>query len=103
MKLSLPDGDTLRFTDSTTMVQNKALFEKLPYDPDKDFVLIAWFSTGHLPKMVNKDVPVRNVAEFAAWARDRKAPLALYGIGSFPPIVTETPNRHYGLEMEAVH
>ena len=57
VKQSPPDGYTLMFTNSTTMVQNKALFKKLPYDPDKDFALVAWFNTGHLPTIVNKDVP----------------------------------------------
>jgi tripartite-type tricarboxylate transporter receptor subunit TctC len=98
VKQSPPDGCTLMFTNSTTMVQNKALFKKLPYDPDKDFALVAWFNTGHLPTMVNKGIP-----EFAAWARDRKVSLATYGIGSFAHIVTEMLNRHYGLKMEAVH
>lgn len=103
VKQSPPDGCTLMFTNSTTMVQNKALFKKLPYDPDKDFALVAWFNTGHLPTMVNKDIPVKSIPEFAAWARDRKVSLATYGIGSFAHIVTETLNRHYGLKMEAVH
>jgi len=97
------DGYTLMFTNSTTMVQNKVLFKKLPYDPDKDFALVAWFNTGHLPTAVNKDVPARTVAEFAAWAKDRKASLATYGAGSYAHVVAETLNRHYGLKMEAVH
>jgi tripartite-type tricarboxylate transporter receptor subunit TctC len=103
VKAAPPDGYTLMFTNSTTMVQNKALFRKLPYDPDKDFALIAWFNTGHLPTIINKDVPANNVAEFAAWARDRKVSLATYGAGSYPHVVAETLNRHYGLKMEAVH
>ena len=49
VKAAAPDGYTLMFTNSTTMVQNKVLFKKLPYDPDKDFALVAWFNTGHLP------------------------------------------------------
>ena len=97
------DGYTLMFTNSTTMVQNKVLFKKLPYDPDKDFALVAWFNTGHLPTAINKDVPARNVAEFAAWAKDRKVSLATYGAGSYAHVVAETLNRHYGLKMEAVH
>jgi len=97
------DGYTLMFTNSTTMVQNKVLFKKLPYDPDKDFALVAWFNTGHLPTAVNKDVPARTVAEFAAWAKDRKASLATYGAGSYAHVVAETLNRHYGLKMDAVH
>ena len=103
VKQAAPDGYTLMFTNSTTMVQNKALFKKLPYDPDKDFALVAWFNTGHLPTIVNKDVPATNVQEFAAWAQGRKVSLATYGIGSFAHVVTETLNRHYGLNMEAVH
>src|SRR5205814_2159628 len=97
------DGYTLMFTNSTTMIMNKVLFKKLPYDPDKDFSLVAWFNTGHLPTAVNKDLPVNNVAEFAAWAKDRKVSLATYGAGSYAHVVAETLNRHYGLKMEAVH
>jgi len=97
------DGHTLMFTNSTTMVQNKVLFKKLPYDPDKDFALVAWFNTGHLPTAVNKDVPAKTVAEFAAWAEDRKVSLATYGAGSYAHVVAETLNRHYELKMEAVH
>jgi tripartite-type tricarboxylate transporter receptor subunit TctC len=89
--------------DGYTLMMNKVLFKKLPYDPDKDFALVAWFNTGHLPTIINKDVPARNVAEFAAWARDRKVSLATYGAGSYAHVVTETLNRHYGLRMEAVH
>ena len=103
VKSSAADGYTLMFTNSTTMIMNKVLFKKLPYDPDKDFALVAWFNTGHLPTIINKDVPARNVAEFAAWARDRKVSLATYGAGSYAHVVTETLNRHYGLKMEAVH
>lgn len=103
VKQAAPDGYTLMFTNSTTMVQNKALFKKLPYDPDKDFALVAWFNTGHLPTIVNKEVPASNLKEFAAWAQGRKVSLATYGIGSFAHVVTETLNRHYGLKMEAVH
>jgi tripartite-type tricarboxylate transporter receptor subunit TctC len=103
VKSSPADGYTLMFTNSTTMIMNKVLFKKLPYDPDKDFALVAWFNTGHLPTIINKDVPARNVAEFAAWARERKVSLATYGAGSYAHVVTETLNRHYGLKMEAVH
>jgi len=103
VKAAPADGYTLMFTNSTTMIMNKVLFKKLPYDPDKDFVLIAWFNTGHLPTIINKDVPATNVAEFAAWARGRKVSLATYGAGSYAHVVAETLNRHYGLTMEAVH
>ena len=103
VKQSPPDGYTLMFTNSTTMVQNKVLFKKLPYDPDKDFSLVAWFNTGHLPTAVNKDIPVKNIAEFKAWAKDRKVSAATYGIGSFAHVVCATLNKNHGFNMEAVH
>src|SRR6185295_34563 len=75
VKSAPPDGYTLMFTISTTMVMNKVLFKKLPYDPDKDFALISWLNAGHLPMIINKDVPARNLAEFADFARKNKASL----------------------------
>lgn len=103
VKQAAPDGYTLMFTNSTTMVQNKVLFKKLPYDPGKDFSLVAWFNTGHLPTSVNKDVPVKNIAEFKAWARDRKVSAATYGIGSFAHVVAATLNKNHGFKLEPVH
>jgi tripartite-type tricarboxylate transporter receptor subunit TctC len=97
------DGYTLMFTNSTTMVQNKVLFKKLPYDPDKDFVLVSWHDTGHLPTVVHKDVPVNNMAELAQWAKGRKVSFATYGIGSYAHVVVETLNKNHGYNIEAVH
>ena len=73
------------------------------YDPDKDFVLISWMNAGHLPTIIGKDVPARNLAEFADHARHHKVSLGTYGIGSYSHVVVEALNRHYGLAMEAVH
>lgn len=103
VKNAAPDGYTLMFTNSTTMVQNKVLFRKLPYDPDRDFSLLAWFDTGHLPTAVNKDIPVKNMTEFLAWAKDRKVSAATYGVGSFAHVVVETLNRNHGARLEPVH
>ena len=103
VKNAAADGYTLLWTNSTTMIQNKVLFKKLPYDPDKDFALVSWMNAGHLPTIVNKDVPAHNVAEFAEYARKNKVSMATYGAGSFSHIVTEMLNQHYGLQMEAVH
>ena len=103
VKSAPPDGYTLMWTISTTMIMNKVLFKKLPYDPDKDFVLISWMNAGHLPTIVSKNVPATNLAEFADYARSHKVSLGTYGIGSYSHVVVEALNRHYGLAMEAVH
>jgi tripartite-type tricarboxylate transporter receptor subunit TctC len=103
VKAAAPDGYTLMFTNSTTMVQNKLLFKKLPYDPDKDFVPISWMDAGHLPTIVSKNVPARNIKEFAEYARNNKVSLGTYGAGSYSHCAVEALNRSLGLTMEAVH
>ncbi|OJU45751.1 MAG: hypothetical protein BGN99_17370, partial [Alphaproteobacteria bacterium 65-37] len=97
------DGHTLMWTIATTMIMNKVLFKKLPYDPDKDFVLISWMDAGHLPTVVNSKLPIKNLAEFADYARANKVNLGTYGSGSYSHIAVEALNRHYKLNMEAVH
>jgi tripartite-type tricarboxylate transporter receptor subunit TctC len=103
VKNAPPDGYTLMWTISTTMIMNKVLFKKLPYDPDKDFVPISWMDAGHLPFIVNKNVPAKNLKEFADYARNNKVSLGTYGAGSYSHCAVEALNRHYGLKMEAVH
>ncbi len=103
VKGAAPDGYTLMWTISTTMIMNKVLFKKLPYDPDKDFVLISWMDAGHLPLIVNSKLPVKNLAEFADYARANKVSLGTYGAGSYSHVAVEALNRHYKLGMEAVH
>jgi tripartite-type tricarboxylate transporter receptor subunit TctC len=103
VKAAAPDGYTLMWTISTTMIMNKVLFKKLPYDPDKDFALISSMDAGHLPLIVSSKLPIRNVAELAAYARTHKVSLGTYGAGSYSHIAVEALNRHYGLAMEAVH
>ena len=89
VKAAPPDGYTLMFTNSTTMVMNKVLFKKLPYDPDKDFVLISWMNAGHLPTIVAKNVPAASLKEFVDWAKGRKVSMGTYGAGSYSHVVVE--------------
>lgn len=103
VKSAAPDGYTLMWTISTTMIMNKVLFKKLPYDPDKDFVPISWMDAGHLPTIVHKSVPATNLKEFAAFARSNKTSLGTYGAGSYSHCAVEALNRALGLKMEAVH
>jgi tripartite-type tricarboxylate transporter receptor subunit TctC len=103
VKGAAPDGYTLMWTISTTMIMNKVLFKKLPYDPDKDFVLISWMSAGHLPMIVGKNVPAKNLKDFVDYARANKVSLGTYGAGSYSHVAVEALNRHYGLAMQAVH
>jgi tripartite-type tricarboxylate transporter receptor subunit TctC len=103
VKSAPADGHTLMWTISTTMIMNKVLFKKLPYDPDKDFVPISWMDAGHLPTILHKSVPGANLKEFADHARSHKVSLGTYGAGSYSHVAVAALNRHFGLAMEAVH
>ena len=103
VKSAAPDGYTLMWTISTTMIMNKVLFKKLPYDPDKDFALISWMDAGHLPLIVNSKLPIKNLAELADYARANKTSLGTYGAGSYSHVAVEALNRHYKLGMQPVH
>ncbi len=103
VKNAPPDGYTLMFTISTTMIMNKVLYKSLPYDPDKDFVLISSMSAGHLPLIVNKKLGITNLKEFVEYARTNRVSLGTYAAGSYSHIAVAELNRIFGLKMEAVH
>ena len=67
------DGYTLLMTTSGTVWQNRVLYSKLPYNLDKDIVPIALFPSGPLVVGVPESLPVRNMAEFIAYAQKNNA------------------------------
>src|SRR6478752_1561778 len=103
VKAAPADGYTLMWTISTTLIMNKVLFKKLPYDPDKDFVPISWMDAGHLPTVLHKSVPAASLNDFAEYARNNKVSIGTYGAGSYSHVAVAALNRHFGLTMEAVH
>ncbi len=103
VKAAPPDGYTLMFTISTTMIMNRVLYKSLPYDADKDFVLISSMYAGPLPLIVNRNIGVSNLKEFVEYARRNKVSLGTYSPGSFAHIAVAELNRIFKLNMEAVH
>jgi tripartite-type tricarboxylate transporter receptor subunit TctC len=103
VKSAPADGYTLMFTISTTMIMNRVLYKSLPYDPDKDFVLISSMSAGHLPLVASKATGATNLNEFVAYARKNKVSIGTYAAGSYAHIAVAELNKHFALQMEAVH
>src|SRR3954470_2854612 len=58
------DGYTFLHSVSSTLVQNRAMFKSLGFDPDKDLTIVSGTSSGVLPVVVHKSVPVSNLKEF---------------------------------------
>jgi tripartite-type tricarboxylate transporter receptor subunit TctC len=103
VKVAPPDGYTLMFTITTTMVMNRVLYKNLPYDPEKDFVLISCMPSGGLPLVASKATGATNLNEFAAYARKNRVSFGTYAAGSAAHIAVGELNKHFGLKMEAVH
>jgi tripartite-type tricarboxylate transporter receptor subunit TctC len=103
-KRAAPDGYTLMFTISTTMIMNRVLMKDIPYDAEKDFVLVSIMPAGSLPFAVGEKTGARTLAEFVAYAKKaEKVNIGTYGAGSYAHMAVAEMNKQYGLNMEAVH
>ena len=103
-KRAAPDGYTLMFTISTTMIMNRVLIKDIPYDTDKDFVLVSIMPAGSLPFVAGEKTGAKTLAEFVAYAKKaEKVNIGTYGAGSYAHMAVAEMNKQYGLKMEAVH
>jgi len=81
---STPDGYTLLFTLSSHTI-NPKLYEKLPFDVEKDFVAISLAAMIPQVLVVNPGVPVTNVKELVALARAQPGKLNYASVGTGSP------------------
>jgi tripartite-type tricarboxylate transporter receptor subunit TctC len=89
-----PDGHTLLFTISGFLVTSPALFNSLPWDPVKDFSAVSMVLTSPHVLVVNKDSPIKTLADLIAYGRANPGQLT-YGS---PGVTSET---HLGSELLA--
>ncbi len=81
---SIPDGDTLLLGTSSIMAASPSLTLNLPYDPVTDFSPISMVATIENILVVNPSLPVKNIKELVAYAKENPGKLtyASSGIGS---------------------
>jgi tripartite-type tricarboxylate transporter receptor subunit TctC len=96
-----PDGYTLLISYSGYHVGNPALFDKLPWDPLRDFSPIALLTISTNVIAVHPSVPVNNLKEFIAYAKANPGKLnyASQGNGSISHIGTEMFKQSTGVEL----
>lgn len=66
---SRPDGLTLLAATNGQLVNNVALFDKLPYDPVKDFVPVSYMGYQTTLIVARTDLPYSNLKEMVAYAK----------------------------------
>jgi tripartite-type tricarboxylate transporter receptor subunit TctC len=89
-------------TISTTMLVNRVMYRTLPYDADKDFVLISCLAGVRQPFVAHKSTDATNLKEFVAYARTHDVAVGCYAPGSVSHIVSAQLNKHFGLNMRIV-
>ena len=97
-------GNVMLTADFATLAANPALFAKLSYNPEKDFVPVGLLALFPLILVVPEKSPVKNWKEFVAWAQ--AAPdgvsYASAGLGSPHHLATELLRERSGLKFTHV-
>ena len=85
------DGTTLWLTSVGAAAINPVLYEKLPYDMQRDFAPVSLVVDNDELLVVHPANPARDAAEFVAIARRSAQPVAIAssGIGSIPHLAME--------------
>ena len=84
-----PDGYTLLQNSITTHGIGPHLFDRLPYDPIKDFAPVSGLALLPLIMAVNAELPVRDVNQFIAYAKAHSVNFASSGSGGAPHMAAE--------------
>jgi len=79
-----PDGYTLLLNASSHVI-NASLYEKLPYDPVKDFTPVSEVASYMLVLVVHPSVPATTVKDFVAFAKSKRDGLSVANAGPGTP------------------
>ncbi|ROZ79780.1 tripartite tricarboxylate transporter substrate binding protein [Ramlibacter sp. WS9] len=97
-------GNVMLTADFATLAANPALFAKLSYNPEKDFVPVGLLARFPLILVVPEKSPVKNWKEFVAWAKAAPEGVnyASAGLGSPHHLATELLRERSGLKFTHV-
>ncbi len=76
-----PDGYSFYFATTAALVTNKHLFKTLPYDPQKDFVPVAFVAKSPFAVLVKAESPIATMADLIARAKATPGKLSLANEG----------------------
>ncbi|MET0209077.1 MAG: tripartite tricarboxylate transporter substrate binding protein [Burkholderiaceae bacterium] len=101
---SAPDGYTLIMGNAGSHGINAAVYSKLPYDIQRDFVPVSQVAIAPNVMVINPDVPAKTVAEFIAYAKSQPGKLsyASGGNGSSAHMSMELFKAMAGVDLQHV-
>jgi tripartite-type tricarboxylate transporter receptor subunit TctC len=96
-----PDGHTVGVLTSGPMAIGPALYKKINYDPQKDFVPISLYVKSPLVLVVNPALPINSVAELIQHAKASAKPMTYStpGAGAFQHLSTEFMAQRFDLKF----
>ena len=102
---SKPDGHTLYLASQTTHAVTPYMYQKVGYDPVKDFATVTLAMQNPLLVVAHPSLGVKNVKELVALARAKPGAIdfATGGIGSSPHMSVELFKSQFKLNMVGVH
>ena len=71
------DGSTFYFATTAALVTNAYLFKSLPYDPQKDFVPVAFVARSPFALLVRADSPIKTFDDLVAQSKQQPGKLAI--------------------------
>ena len=94
-----PDGYTIVLGLSNSLITNEFLYEKLPYDTQRDLTLVYQVAMGPLVLVVHPSVPVKTAPELLKYVAANKGKVAYgsYGVGAYPHLA----GAHMSLTQQA--
>jgi len=93
------DGYTFGITTTGSVWGSRVLYNKVPFDPDKDFVPVSTMPVGPLVFAVPATLPVNSVDEWIAYARKYSVSMASYAPASVPHLTVAEFNRSKGTNI----
>jgi len=117
VKNAAPDGYTFVLASVGTHAQSQTLYKRPPYNSAEDFTPVAYLGETPIALTVRKDLPVNNLKEFAAYAKqnEQKMTFGSAGAGSATHLgcvvvnsvlgtnITHVPYRGTGPAMQDLH
>ncbi len=97
-----PNGYTLMVASGATMAVNVTLHKALPYDPVADFVPIALIARVPEVLVVDPTLPIRSLADLAAYAKTHAVTFGSAGPGTAQHLEGEMLKRALDVEMTHV-
>ncbi len=96
-----PDGHTFLVSLGTTVLINQFLYEKLPYNPSRDFALVSQLALAPVTLLVNPNSSIKNATDLKAHIQKNAGKLSYgsWGMGSYAHLAGAYLSQSFNADM----